>query len=62
MGWLGRVIPSLLTDENGLPTPYVECSGEGYLLVEPPRNELTPPVLMTTPSAAPPAPAAGGEG
>lgn len=62
VGWLGRVIPSLLTDENGLPTPYVECSGEGYLLVEPPRNEPTPPVLMTTPSAAPPPPAAGGEG
>ena len=36
-GWFGRVQPKLLRGENGEPTPYVECSGEGALLIEEPR-------------------------
>lgn len=58
VGWLGRVIPSLLTDANGQPTPYVECSGEGFLLVEPPRNEapmlLAPAPLVPGPATVAP--------
>ena len=36
-GWFGRVLPKLMRGENGEPTPYVECSGEGALLIEEPR-------------------------
>ncbi len=39
IGWMGRIIPSLLMEEGGVPTPYVECSGEGYLLIEPPPKD-----------------------
>lgn len=52
VGWLGRVIPSLLTEESGQPTPYVECSGEGFLLVEPPPKDGAPePLVPTEPGA-----------
>jgi Flp pilus assembly protein TadD/uncharacterized protein (AIM24 family) len=37
-GWIGRVQPRLLRTEQGEPTPYVECSGEGVLLVEEPKS------------------------
>jgi uncharacterized protein (AIM24 family) len=37
-GWIGRVQPRLLRTEQGEPTPYVECSGEGVLLIEAPRT------------------------
>ena len=36
-GWIGRVTPRLLSTEEGDPTPYVECTGEGVLLIEAPR-------------------------
>ena len=36
-GWIGRVQPRLLRGESDEPTPYVECSGEGVLLIEEPR-------------------------
>jgi uncharacterized protein (AIM24 family) len=42
IGWTGRIIPSLLTEEGGLPTPYVECTGDGFLLVESPPQEGNP--------------------
>ncbi|MCS6912991.1 MAG: tetratricopeptide repeat protein [Myxococcales bacterium] len=42
VGWTGRIIPSLLMGEDGSPTPYVECTGEGFLLVEPPPREGNP--------------------
>lgn len=48
IGWTGKVIPGLLT-EGGVPTPYVACSGEGFLLVEPPPREGNPPMEPVTP-------------
>ena len=36
VGWFGRVQPRLLRGEQGEPTPYIECSGEGMLLIEQP--------------------------
>ncbi len=36
VGWFGRVQPKMLRGEQGEPTPYVECSGEGMLLIEQP--------------------------
>jgi uncharacterized protein (AIM24 family) len=36
VGWFGRVQPRLLRGEQGEPTPYVECNGEGMLLIEQP--------------------------
>jgi tetratricopeptide (TPR) repeat protein len=36
-GWIGRVQPRLLRTEQGEATPYVECSGEGVLLIEEPK-------------------------
>lgn len=38
VGWIGRVQPRMLRTEQGEPTPYVECNGEGVLLVEEPRG------------------------
>jgi uncharacterized protein (AIM24 family) len=35
-GWIGRVVPRQLQGEGGEPTPYVECSGEGVLILEEP--------------------------
>jgi uncharacterized protein (AIM24 family) len=35
LGWIGRVVPRQLPGENG-PAPYVECSGEGVLILEEP--------------------------
>src|SRR5262249_27322569 len=32
-GWIGRVQPRLLRTETGEATPYVECNGEGVLLI-----------------------------
>jgi tetratricopeptide (TPR) repeat protein len=37
-GWIGRVRPRLLREASGEPTPYVECTGEGVLLIEAPRR------------------------
>jgi hypothetical protein len=48
IGWTGKVIPGLLT-EGGVPTPYVACSGEGFLLVEPPPREGNPPMEPAQP-------------
>jgi uncharacterized protein (AIM24 family) len=36
IGWVGRVVPRVMRGESGEPTPYVECSGEGVLLIEEP--------------------------
>jgi tetratricopeptide (TPR) repeat protein len=36
LGWIGRVVPRVLAGADGEPTPYVECSGEGVLLLEEP--------------------------
>jgi tetratricopeptide (TPR) repeat protein len=36
LGWIGRVVPRVLHGENGEPTPYVECTGEGVLILEEP--------------------------
>jgi thioredoxin-like negative regulator of GroEL len=36
LGWIGRVVPRVLHGENGQPTPYVECTGEGVLILEEP--------------------------
>ena len=46
---------SLLMEAGGVPTPYVECSGEGFLLIEPPSEEGS---LAPGPTAMPLAPAA----
>src|SRR5262249_4607973 len=35
LGWIGRVVPRQVTGEGG-PAPYIECSGEGVLLLEEP--------------------------
>jgi hypothetical protein len=37
VGWIGRVVPRQLPGEGGQPTPYVECSGEGVLILEEPE-------------------------
>jgi uncharacterized protein (AIM24 family) len=37
-GWIGRVVPRALHGEGGEPTPYVECSGEGVLILEEPAS------------------------
>jgi len=36
LGWIGRVVPRVLPGQDGEPTPYVECSGEGVLILEEP--------------------------
>jgi uncharacterized protein (AIM24 family) len=36
VGWIGRVVPRILRGEGGEPTPYVECTGEGVLILEDP--------------------------
>jgi Flp pilus assembly protein TadD/uncharacterized protein (AIM24 family) len=36
LGWMGRVVPRVLHGQDGEPTPYVECSGEGVLILEEP--------------------------
>ena len=36
LGWIGRVVPRVMHGENGQPTPYVEASGEGVLILEEP--------------------------
>ena len=36
LGWIGRVVPRVLSGEGGQPTPYVEASGEGVLILEEP--------------------------
>jgi uncharacterized protein (AIM24 family)/thioredoxin-like negative regulator of GroEL len=39
LGWIGRVVPRQVQTEAG-PAPYIECSGEGVLLLEePPKLE-----------------------
>jgi uncharacterized protein (AIM24 family) len=35
LGWIGRVVPRQVQTESG-PAPYIECSGEGVLLLEEP--------------------------
>lgn len=40
VGWVGRVVPRVLHNEQGEVTPYVEASGEGVLIIEEP-----PPLL-----------------
>ncbi len=36
LGWIGRVVPRVLHGQDGEPTPYVECAGEGALILEEP--------------------------
>jgi Flp pilus assembly protein TadD len=36
VGWIGRVVPKVLHLESGEPSPYVEASGEGVLILEEP--------------------------
>jgi uncharacterized protein (AIM24 family) len=36
LGWIGRVVPRVLHGQDGEPTPYVECTGEGVLILEEP--------------------------
>jgi uncharacterized protein (AIM24 family) len=36
VGWIGRVVPRVLHGQDGEPTPYIECSGEGVLILEEP--------------------------
>ena len=36
VGWIGRVVPKVLHAESGEPSPYVEASGEGVLILEEP--------------------------
>lgn len=36
LGWIGRVIPRQLKGSDGEPTPYIECTGEGVLILEEP--------------------------
>lgn len=36
VGWIGRVVPRLMRQEGGEPSPYLECTGEGVLIVEEP--------------------------
>ncbi|HZS38772.1 MAG TPA: tetratricopeptide repeat protein [Polyangia bacterium] len=36
LGWIGRVVPRVLHSEGGAPTPYIECTGEGVLILEEP--------------------------
>jgi Flp pilus assembly protein TadD/uncharacterized protein (AIM24 family) len=36
LGWIGRVVPRQLKGSDGEPTPYVECTGEGALILEEP--------------------------
>lgn len=51
VGWTGRIIPSLLIEDGGVPTPYVECAGDGHLLIEPPPREGNPaPPLPEAPA------------
>jgi uncharacterized protein (AIM24 family) len=35
-GWIGRVVPRVMHGPNGEPTPYIECSGEGVVIIEEP--------------------------
>lgn len=35
-GWIGRVVPRQLKGSDGEPTPYIECTGEGALILEEP--------------------------
>ncbi len=37
LGWIGRVVPRQVQTESG-PAPYIECSGEGVLLIEEPAT------------------------
>jgi uncharacterized protein (AIM24 family) len=37
IGWIGRVVPRQVQAEGG-PAPYIECSGEGVLLLEEPAT------------------------
>jgi tetratricopeptide (TPR) repeat protein len=36
LGWIGRVVPRQLKGTDGEPTPYIECTGEGALILEEP--------------------------
>jgi Flp pilus assembly protein TadD/uncharacterized protein (AIM24 family) len=36
IGWIGRVVPRVLVNERGEPTPYIEVSGEGVIILEEP--------------------------
>jgi tetratricopeptide (TPR) repeat protein len=36
IGWIGRVVPRIMHGDNGQPTPYIEASGEGVLILEEP--------------------------
>ncbi len=38
LGWIGRVVPRSMHGEGGEPTPYIECSGEGVLILEEPAG------------------------
>jgi tetratricopeptide (TPR) repeat protein len=36
LGWIGRVVPRQPHGDGGQPSPYIECSGEGVLIIEEP--------------------------
>ena len=36
LGWIGRVVPRIMHGDNGEPTPYIEASGEGVVILEEP--------------------------
>ncbi len=35
-GWFGGVVPRQIPGSNGEPTPYIECTGDGVILIEEP--------------------------
>jgi uncharacterized protein (AIM24 family) len=42
VGWIGRVVPRLVCQESGEPSPYLECTGEGVLILEDPPQVSLP--------------------
>jgi Flp pilus assembly protein TadD/uncharacterized protein (AIM24 family) len=40
LGWIGRVVPRVLHGQDGEPTPYIECTGEGVLILEEPAAAI----------------------
>ena len=48
LGWTGAVVPQQLRGVDGEPTQYIQCGGEGALLLEEPFTETPPPGATTT--------------
>jgi uncharacterized protein (AIM24 family) len=51
VGWIGRVVPRQLRGEGGELAPYLECSGEGVLIVEEPPDPTPEPAPEPAPAA-----------